>query len=237
MQNNGTSMEGLNFSDNPLQDLKNAIDRATEIVRSGTQYDNSVSYFQNYCNSEINTDNTQKYESVLENNNLENGNEKSSGMSFLDDYVTAESSIEIENEGKVVCDFVNYNMYDATRTNKLICETIEEVDSNGSQASMQNQQLGDMQKVNQDEKAYINNSASTLHKTGLTNFKTVPTKSVDVNTLLLRPNNIIRCEVCNSYDINDLRRRSLPACLNNLKLAQSPGLRKIHAHKSVSRLY
>ncbi|XP_032674110.1 uncharacterized protein LOC116845481 isoform X2 [Odontomachus brunneus] len=239
IQSNNTSMAAPKFSDNPLQELKDAIDRATEIVRSGTQYDNSAPYFQNYCNSETNTDNTQKYESAFEDlyetkcdgNNQEINIEKSSGINFLDDYVTAESSIEIENEGKVVCNFVDCNMYDANMHNKLIYETIEEVDSNGSQASVQNHQLGDLQKVNLDKGAHIN-SVPTPHKADVSNFKSVSAKSVDLNTILLRPSNIIRCEICNSHDLNDLRRRSLPACLNNLKLTQSPGLRKIRAHKS-----
>lgn len=234
-------MEALNFSDNPLQDLKDAIDRATEIVRSGTQYDSSTQYFQNYCNSETTTDNTQKYETALEDlyetkydgNNQEINIEKSSGMNFLDDYMTAESSIEMENEGKV-CDFADCNMYDANMHNKLICKTIEEVDSIGSRTSVQNHQLRDLRTVNPDERAHVN-SAPTPHKVDVANLKTVPAKSVDLNTILLRPNNTIKCEICNSYDLNDLRRHSLPACLNNLKLTQSPGLRKIRAHKTVSR--
>lgn len=242
MQSNSTSVNGaLNFSHNPLQNLKDAIDRATEIVRSGSQYEvDSVPYFENCCNSEINTNNTHKYETALEdlygtkrddNNQQISVIEKSSGMSFLDDYVTAESSIEME--GKAIRDYVNYKPHDITRTNNHICETIAEVDSNGSQISVQNQQLEDLRKPNRDERAYIN-GAPAPQQINIAAFKTVPLESVDLNNVLLRSSNIARCEACNSHDSNDLRRRSLPACLNNLKITQNPGLRKVYAYKSVS---
>ncbi|XP_025153768.1 uncharacterized protein LOC105186466 isoform X2 [Harpegnathos saltator] len=244
-KNNDTFIikDAFEEGDNPLQDLKDAIDRATKIVRSGTLYEDSV-YYQNCRNSESNTDNTQKYKSALEdlyktkyddNNREFSVNEKSSGMSVLDDYVTAENSIEMEHKGNVIHDFVNYNKYDATCTSKLICETITEKDSNGSQTSVENQQLEDLQKSNRDGKAYTI-SASIPHKADdIADLKMIPTKSTDVNTFLLRPSNTAKCEICNSYDLNDLRRRSLPACLSHLKITHSPNLKKIHAHKNCLR--
>lgn len=241
MQSNSTSVNrASNSSDNPLQCLKDAIDRATEIVCSGSQYEvDPVSYFQNDCNYETNANNTQKYETALEdlyetkpndNDQEISVNEKSFGMSFLDDYTTAENSIEMEHEGKIVHDYVNYKVHDATRTKNRTCETIAEVDSNGSQ--MQNQQSENLQELNRDGETCINGIPSP-HKSDVAVVKTVPTESTDLNSFLLRSSNIPRCD-CNSYDLNDLRRRSLPASLNLLKITQSPNLRKIHTRKSVS---
>ncbi|XP_014477018.1 PREDICTED: uncharacterized protein LOC106745691 isoform X2 [Dinoponera quadriceps] len=242
-ESNDTSMGARNFPGNSLKNLKDAIERAAEIVRSGSQYEDSVPYLQTSCNSETNVNNTQKYESAFEdlyetkcddNNQEISVIEKSSGVSLPDDYATAENSTEMEHEGKVARDFVNYKMYDATRTNNLICETIAEVDFNESQTSVHSQQqLEDLQKPKRDEGACIN-SASNSRKANIADFNIVPTKAADANTYLL-PSNIVRCETCNLYDLSDLRRRSLPACLNHLKITQSPGLKKIHAHKSCLR--
>lgn len=247
MKNDQTSMvSGVSNQpyDELLEELKNALDRAFDIVYSTVPHKHSFS--KPYSNSEFNKNNNmQKYESTfneVDEIKSDNSNQKMTIENSMVDnknveinkYTNIGSNTETTTEYKEKFDQESSICYDSRipdsiYSHELISEIIMELLNETSKLTQN--QLEHLQKSVEEKKIYANRIMSILPETKLKkeSYKLNENKSISADT--------IKCDHFNPYTSNGLQRRySLPAQLNQLKITFNSSSRKINNSKKVSGL-
>lgn len=192
----------LNFSNKSIQNLKDALDRATKIVHLVTPK----------IRTELEWTNTQEFETVFKDlcETTHDNNQKitiaekltsNSNFSEIDDMRKTESNIEVTRHEEIFNQaFIKNETFSSTTTKT----------SNESQMSTQEQQSNSFQKSDQNNMAFTNKITSNPQQTKV-DLKTYEMKYANVDT------------IANSITIKDSpRRRSLPARLNALTIMSIP---------------
>ncbi|XP_050453776.1 uncharacterized protein LOC126852726 isoform X1 [Cataglyphis hispanica] len=204
MKNDYVSTKLSPFSNKSIQDLKDALDRATEIVHSVTP--------SKICNSKLNWANTQEFKTVLKDlyETTHDNNQKitvterwtpdNNNFAEINEVRDTESSIEsfLRHEEIFNQAFINETSSSATMktSNKSPMLTLE--------------QSINLQKTDKNNIAFTNKIMSNLQQNGV-DFKTHKMEYVNIDT------------ISNSIAIKDSpRRRSLPARLNTLTIMSVP---------------
>ncbi|KMQ90571.1 Testis-expressed protein 14 [Lasius niger] len=195
-----------NLSNKSIQDLKDALDRATEIVRSVAP--------SKICNSKLDWTNTQEFETVSEDlyetkydNNqkirvIERWTPGNSNFLGINEVRNTENNTETSKRHEEIFNqaFINSGTF-SSATMKT---------SNESRMSTREQQSIDLQKTDQSNVAFTNKIMSNSHQSRV-DSKTHEIKYVNVDA------------ISNSIAIKDSpRRRSLPARLNTLTIMSVP---------------
>lgn len=197
-ENDYISTKASTFSNKSIQDLKDALDRATEIVRSVTP--------SKICTSKLNWTNTKEFETVLKDlyetkydknqNRVEKWTPGNSNFLEINKARNTENNIgaSIRHEEMFNQAFINSETFSSTAMKTL----------NESRMSMREQYLSDLQKTD-------HMITSNLQQTRDFDSKTHEMEYVNVDT------------ISNSPAIKDSpRRRSLPARLNTLTIMSVP---------------
>lgn len=211
-------------ADKSIQDLENALNRATEIVRSTTSYDTS-SYSKN-SNFEYSTDNMQKPESVFE-ELYETKYDSNQEMKVIERSTPGNREFLGMKEELFDQTCMDLENYKPMGMKKCIYDSTAKI-SNDFQISTQRQLLSSQETVQSTVEDYvITNKITIPRETKITEngFEFCGTESIKVDSdSVLSKNTVKMC----SFQ----RRRSLPAILNPLKIMNN--LKKLHAPKKVS---
>ena len=243
--NPSDSMETISPRSKPLQVLKDALDRATKIVRSVTpNTDESCPSppFKSFQEFEDTMDNGQSCKSIFEelyNLRMNRDNEKiriierdtTKDESFLFNKNNMTSNEVQQKSGNEVTISINSReksscSYDASYNRSFICESIAEVSSEFNNSS---NDIKSDKEFRNDETSNIEGTVqtSTIDQSSVDDQREVKGNEVkDFNLMFL--NDSSKNKNCKSCHHNALpRRRSLPAALNQLRSMNNSALGKL----------
>lgn len=249
-------METISPRSKPLQVLKDALDRATKIVRSVTpNTDESCPSppFKSFQDFEDTMDNGQSCKSIFEDlydlrMNRDNENiriierDTTKDESFLFNKNNTTGNEVQQTSGNEVTISINSreksNSYDASYNRSFICESIAEVSSefNNSCNDTKLDQEFRNDETNNIEGTKSLETAQTfmIDQSGVDDRRKVKkTEAEDFNLMFL--NDSSKNKNCKSCHHNALpRRRSLPAALNQLRSMNNSALGKLPIRRGVS---